>query len=251
MEKPAIIGLDRRTTAEQIASVLRKRIFAGMIEPGKSVREIPLAEMLGVSRNTLREALRSLAMEGLIQHSLHRGVTVTLLLEEDITDIYRTREHIELLAVNAIGSNAAREAKLEPMREALDQMKTAEQKGDWQALADADLEFHAQLVALLGRPRLNVFFRKMFGELRLALILHDSATRMPVGYLKSHRLLYDLLLSGNKQECRAALIDHLAEAETALKNIVAEVSRKREPKRATRSGDGAKGESGNGPGVST
>src|ERR1700730_3289832 len=114
-------GLDRRTTAEQIAAVLRKRIFAGMIQPGTSVREIPLAEMLGVSRNTLREALRSLAMEGLIKHNMHRGVTVTLLTEEDIIDIFRTREHIELLAVNAIGSTDRR-VKLKAMKEALDQM---------------------------------------------------------------------------------------------------------------------------------
>ena len=69
-------ALQRRGSAEQIASVIRGRIAAGDLVSGNALREAELAEAFGVARNTVREALRLLTQAGLASYEMHRGVTV-------------------------------------------------------------------------------------------------------------------------------------------------------------------------------
>ncbi|MDX6515390.1 MAG: hypothetical protein QOH73_1056, partial [Gaiellaceae bacterium] len=75
-------------------SALRRRILAGEVRPGRPLREVALAEELGVSRNTLREILLVLASEGLVQHVPHHGARVVQLGVRDARDIYRVRRVI-------------------------------------------------------------------------------------------------------------------------------------------------------------
>ena len=69
--------IHRLSVADQVASVLRQRILDGELRPGTPLQELSLATALGVSRNTMREALRILALEGLLHRNLHRGVVVS------------------------------------------------------------------------------------------------------------------------------------------------------------------------------
>ncbi|MGI8985956.1 MAG: GntR family transcriptional regulator, partial [Nocardioidaceae bacterium] len=79
------------STAERVADVLRRRITEGDLVPGARLSEERLVCELHVSRNTLREAFRLLAHEGLLVHRLHRGVFVPELDEDDLVDLYRLR----------------------------------------------------------------------------------------------------------------------------------------------------------------
>ena len=67
------LSIRRVSTADQVASLMRQRILRGEFKPGTSLREVVIAAAIGVSRNTLREALRILVQEGLVRHSVHRG----------------------------------------------------------------------------------------------------------------------------------------------------------------------------------
>ena len=70
-------------------------ILDGRLVPGTHLRETQVARSLGVSRNTLREALRSLAEHGLVTHHPHRGVVVTDLTVDDVADLFRLRLVLE------------------------------------------------------------------------------------------------------------------------------------------------------------
>jgi DNA-binding GntR family transcriptional regulator len=93
------LRIDRSSTAERVADVLRELIIRGELPAGTALREQQLVTSLDVSRNTLREAFRLLGRERLVSYNLHRGVAVTELTESDVADIYRTRAPIELMAI--------------------------------------------------------------------------------------------------------------------------------------------------------
>src|SRR5690349_24825711 len=83
--------IHRVSVADQVAGILRQRILEGELRPGAALMEIPLASSLGVSRNTMREAMRILALEGLLKRNIHRGVLVSQLSLQDVEEIYRLR----------------------------------------------------------------------------------------------------------------------------------------------------------------
>src|SRR5258707_10330814 len=76
--------INRVSVADQVATLLRQRILEGEFRPGTQLQELPLASSLGVSRNTMREAIRILSLEGLLRRSLHRGAAVSQLSLRDV-----------------------------------------------------------------------------------------------------------------------------------------------------------------------
>jgi DNA-binding GntR family transcriptional regulator len=93
--------INRVSVADQVAGLLRQRILEGEFRPGTQFQELPLASSLGVSRNTMREAIRILSLEGLLRRSLHRGAAVSQLSLHDVREIYQLRVMLELPAVLA------------------------------------------------------------------------------------------------------------------------------------------------------
>src|ERR1019366_175440 len=80
--------INRESVADQVATLLRQRILEGELRPGTQLQELPLASSLGVSRNTFREAIRILSLEGLLRRSLHRGAAVSQLSLRDVQESY-------------------------------------------------------------------------------------------------------------------------------------------------------------------
>lgn len=172
-----------------------------------------MAASIGVSRNTMREAIRVLVHEGLVRHSVHRGVSVTELAEQDVRDIYCVRQLLEQAAVDRVGDG---KAQLQRAAEALDQLATAVDSKDWGGIVENDMRFHRRLVELLGSERLDHFYRNLLAELRLGLMLVDRSSPDLTKSVAQHKDLYDLLVLGRKDECKDLLASHLSDAETLL-----------------------------------
>ena len=90
------LQIKRASTAEQVAEALREMILRGEIKQGQPLREVSLAASIGVSRNTMREAIRVLAREGIVMHEMHHGAMVTRLETRDVEDIFRVRRVLPL-----------------------------------------------------------------------------------------------------------------------------------------------------------
>jgi DNA-binding GntR family transcriptional regulator len=213
------LTIQKTSTADQVAGLLRERILRGELRPGTPLREVLLAGSIGVSRNTLREALRILIQEGLVLHTVHRGITVTQLSPEAVADIYQVRRMLELKAVETGKPNKAQIAGL---YEAVDRLEEAAKAQDWPRVFESDMLFHRRLVALLGSERLEVFYGNLLGELRLGLVEVDRASRDVKRSRAEHRRVADLLAAGNRRECARLLTEHLAEAEKLVTAVVAE-----------------------------
>lgn len=216
--------IERRSTAEQVAGVLRSAILEGVLVPGTPLRELPLANELSVSRNTIREAVRILEGESLVRYQMNRGAMVAELSDEEIDDLFAAREIIELAGLRGLQrrNSKQRGAYLEPYVQGIEAANAAE---DIAAIAAADEAFHTALVAQAGNEHLNRWYEGLRRELRLALALAEqrrhrlqSAVSAATPDRDDHRALARALqrsaASGTK-----ALSEHLADGAAELHRL--------------------------------
>jgi DNA-binding GntR family transcriptional regulator len=148
---PLAAVVEYRTIQDLVTDRVRAAILSGRFQPGQRVQQDGLARELGVSRMPVREALRILASEGLVEHRPHRGAVVVDLRSEDIAEIFEIRSMIESRAARLAGPKLTDE-QITHLRAILDQMDLSEQDYDrWLRLNN---EFHTSIYPASGWPRL-------------------------------------------------------------------------------------------------
>jgi DNA-binding GntR family transcriptional regulator len=208
--------LRRSSTAEQVAAALREEILAGRLVAGGHLREAPLAENFGVSRNTVREAIQILARQGLVTHEMHRGARVTRIDANEIHDVYLVRRLVELSALE----RAPDSGRLEPLEQALKALKVAVDAGNDGEITEADLAFHRVIAGLSDSPRLAALYEEVEGETRLSVTIIGNA------HPDAHRLVEELhevlvlLREGDAAGASKVLEAHLSEAEGVLVGLL-------------------------------
>jgi DNA-binding GntR family transcriptional regulator len=198
----------RTTAAQQIAEALSEMVVGGELAPGEQLRESALATRLGVSRNTVREAVRILEQTRLVQIQVGRGAVVRRLDGDDIADLYGVRQILELTALRE-----SRGKDLSGVRAALDHLTTALRQGSTHDTVEPDLAFHRSIVATLGSSRLDRFFSDLCGELRffLAVISHpDYEVMSPDELLEQHAAVLRAWDDGDRRRASNLLRDHIA-----------------------------------------
>jgi DNA-binding GntR family transcriptional regulator len=103
----AAVTLTPRALYQEVAELLRQRIFNRELEPGSWIDELKLAEECGISRTPLREALKVLAAEGLVTMKVRRGAYVTEVNEKDLTDVYHLLSLLESDAAGVVATRAS------------------------------------------------------------------------------------------------------------------------------------------------
>jgi DNA-binding GntR family transcriptional regulator len=204
----------RTSTVDQVAGLLRERILRGELRPGTPLREISLAESMGVARNTVREGIRRLEAEGLVHHRIHKGAMVATLDLQDIREIFEIRRDIEFTALERIPAE-----KIAELTEVAREMVALYPSVDAARLIEADMHFHEILVDSLGNSRLSAFFANTLAELRIALCLleHGDAEE----WVPLHLELCRLLARDRRDAAVKLLGDHLDDTEAFLSTTVA------------------------------
>jgi DNA-binding GntR family transcriptional regulator len=185
-------SIERASTTEQVLTELRDAIVDGRIPQGEQLREVPLSRELGTGRSAVREALRQLVQEGLVEHQMHRGAVVRVVSLEDRLDVYGAREAIETGAVRQI-LERDEPLDLSSLREALEALRSAFSRSTDltdEAIA-ADIRFHQELVALCGSPRLTRAHTTLAAETRM--LLRHHPVYPAADYVSDHERLLDAL----------------------------------------------------------
>ena len=210
--------VDRSSTAERVADVLRRRITEGDLPPRTRLSEEQLTGVLRVSRNTLREAFRLLTHEGLLVHELHRGVFVRELDEADLRDLYRLRHTIECGALRSLGD--VDPVRLRPLYDDVAASESAAQRGDWVSVGTCNMRFHRHLVALAGSPRTDEVAGRLLAEVRLAFHAAASPRRLHEKYVERNRRLLELVAAGEYHKAAQALELYLEDSLAELLDAV-------------------------------
>ncbi len=229
--------LDRDSTPGRIAAQLRTAIVQGHLPPGSRLTEIPLAARLGVSRGPVREAIQRLIQEGLLLTRRRQGVFVADLDPAQIEDLYLARELLEAAAAERLALHPEA-SRLGVLRAALDRLRRAQTRRSWPQLVEADLEFHAALVASGGSVRLGRIFDTLSAETRLC--LHRLQPFYPErgALVDEHAMILRAIEAGDARQAAILIRAHMREAAARL------VSRPPPP-----GGGGETGASGPAPGA--
>jgi DNA-binding GntR family transcriptional regulator len=144
---------DHPSLRELVYRRIKDAILGGRLEPGERIVEQSLSNELGVSRSPVREALRRLEQEGLVEATPRRGVSVAAPTVREVTNVYTIREALEGLAARLAASNVDHES-LAAMARILVRMEDAIRRGDIKGASRADTQFHARLLEATDNQRL-------------------------------------------------------------------------------------------------
>ena len=209
------LSLEHSSTVDRVADELRRALFDGEVEAGTPLREVALAEAMGVSRSTIREALAVLVAEGLATREPNRGVHVTALDPDSVHDVSVSRQVVEVAGVRRW--EQAGEAARDAVRQALVDFTAAAQSGASPAeLTAAHLAIHRAFAGLTESPRLLALADALSAEIRLGLAKVDRIRRNAHEQVASHRALLNLLERGDIDAAARELEEHLAHAETSM-----------------------------------
>lgn len=198
-------SVERSTITRTVANRLRSEIFSGFLAPGQRLRQEEIAHRLGVSTTPVREALRILQAEGVVQLDPHRGVQIFEPTPEDLTDIYDIRGVLEVLAIAGAVSRIDN-VTFAKLGELIDAMDSVQDPSEWLKLNRA---FHFMIYEASGRTRLL----ELISNLE---ILSSGYVRMIVPSTMDsgrarlqHQLILDACQAGDVPGAQQATRDHL------------------------------------------
>ncbi|MFD5213809.1 GntR family transcriptional regulator [Microbacterium sp. NPDC058345] len=196
-----------------LAHVLRERIIDGDFAPGSRLSESALAERFEVSRNTLREAFRVLAEQGLVEHIPHRGVSVASPTIADVIDIYRARRVIECTALR---HSEPEHPSVQLMRDSLAEAEAHLPAEDWRRVGSANMAFHVAIVSLADSPRLARTYRDVAAELRLVFLEIDDPRALHEPFVRKNRAVLTALLEHGPEAAAGELERYLTTSERTV-----------------------------------
>lgn len=190
---------------------LRRLILAGEFRPGERLREEELTRRWGISRPPLREALRILAADGLVEQSPRRGVRVASLTEQDVAEIYSLRYALERFAIDR-GVPAARPELLAPLHEAMAAMRQAGALDDTAGVVEANREFHLGIIGLAEHRRLAQVYEQLMRQMQLCMGMNLRQRAAGAdGHADSivrHQALLDAIEGGDRADVLRAMEQH-------------------------------------------
>lgn len=209
------MALDRPGLREQIRDAIIERILSGEYPPGSRVVETRVAEELGVSQASVREALRELEAMRFIETERYRGARVRAVTEEELAEIYPIRAALEQLAGTAAAPRAT-PALLADLQEQIDAMHHAAAAGDHLAQLAHDARFHELVVEASGNRTLHEVWRSLRIEARTLVTVLTSDTDL-VEIADSHAPILEALRAGDGRAAGTRMREHILRHGAAMR----------------------------------
>lgn len=203
------LTLTPRALYEEVAELLRQRIFNRELQPGSWIDEMKLAEEYGISRTPLREALKVLAAEGLVTMKVRRGAYVTEVSEKDLADVYHLLSLLESDAAGVVAQQAT-DAELAELEALHADLETAARPGhvDREHFFAINERFHMRLLAIAN----NRWRDQMVADLRKVMKLNRHNSLLKSGRidesLKEHRAIMAALKAREPALAMARMQQH-------------------------------------------
>ena len=205
----AALSLAPRALYEEVAELLRQRIFNHELEPGSWIDELKIAQDYGISRTPMREALKVLATEGLVTMKVRRGAYVTEVSERDLADVYHLLSLLESDAAGVVAQRAseAQMAELQALHQDLEDAVQPEQV-DRERFFEINERFHMRLLEIAD----NRWRNQMVADLRKVMKLNRHNSLLKAGRiqesLNEHRAIMAALLARDTPLCTQRMQEH-------------------------------------------
>ena len=215
--------LFRKTLDAQAADILRARIADGVLLAGHRLTEHGLANEFGLSRGTVRTALKQLMSEGFVCQKPYRGWEVAPLSSTDAFELQTLRQALEGTAAELAAEHLDANGKLE-LAAAFEALKGACEAGEHKAAARQDFELHQTIVRLSGHRRLLQYYEMIARQIQRYIFSSDALLRSDMELVAQHKPIVNAIIAGdvsaayeesrkhNESEGKL-LVEHLLEIE--------------------------------------
>lgn len=200
---------------QEVAERLRQRIFAHELTPGTWIDEQKLAEQYGISRTPLREALKVLASEGLVELKPRRGCYVTEISARDLDDIFPLIAMLEGRCASEAVHRAA-PTDIEALRTLHEILERSAREGKIDAFFEANQEFHRRIQELAGNRWMLSVIQDLRKVLKLSRLHSLSLEGRLQQSLAEHRRIMAAMTAGEAALAEKAMYDHLLSGREAL-----------------------------------
>ena len=201
----AAVSLTPRALYEEVAELLRQRIFSRELTPGSWIDELKLAEEYGISRTPLREALKVLATEGLVTMKVRRGAYVTEVSERDLADVYHLLALLESDAAGVVAAQAT-PAQLKELQNLHDELEKA--AGNRERFFEINEAFHMRLLEVAN----NRWRDQMVADLRKVMKLNRHNSLLKSGRIEEslaeHRAIMQALSARDAEATAQRMREH-------------------------------------------
>ncbi|AXK80706.1 GntR family transcriptional regulator [Pseudolabrys taiwanensis] len=221
---------------QQAVEKLRAAILAGVFAPGDRLVEADLCARLGVSRPSVREALRSLEAEGLVSIIPNKGPQIPVLSWEQAAEIYRVRALLEGEAAALCASRAGPDA-VARMRGALDLFAKAVRSGDSALRLSATADFYSALQQTAGNTLIDDLLRRLMARINFLRAQSMSRRDRAKSSLQEMRAIFEAIVKGDADAARRAAERHVENASLAARQAIenAGATIQCQPQRGTKS----------------
>ena len=198
---------------------IRGAILSGTIKPGERLMEVQMAEKLGVSRTPIREAIRKLELEGLVNMVPRKGVYVADLSIKDITDVLEIRSALEGLAASLASTRVTAE-DIKEIEKAVEEFNEAIKGEDFELIVEKDLKFHDSIFKASGNEKLVVLtnnLREQIQRFRVMILKNSSGLK---DLSVEHREIADAISSKDADKAQELATRHIVQAEYQILKMV-------------------------------
>lgn len=207
---------------DQIASILRKAIVNVEFQPGEVLVERDLCERTGASRPSVREALRQLEVEGLVESRNGRGTIVRVLSEDEVRDLYEVRAELEGFTARLFTKRAT-EAGREELRQAVAELReatTSAEENLSRRILDAQAAYYSALMAGARNPMLEQVLQGL--QVRVAQLRATTlqVAGRAVDSLREFEAILAAVEAGDALEAERAAVEHVRRAGEVMVDVV-------------------------------
>ncbi len=205
----------------QVTNVLRNAIVSGEFELGEKLSETALAQRLGVSRTPVREALKQLQQEGLVEIIPRVGTCVTKPTEKEIVELFKLKESLEGLAAGLMAERGDIPERTELIR-AFKSMEEAVGKGNIDGYVEANDRFHEAILKGSGNSKLLYHFNLLINQLpykRFVYLTLGQPERLQKS-VEEHRKIVEVIQNQDIQGAEQLMREHVKASGVKLIQIM-------------------------------
>jgi DNA-binding GntR family transcriptional regulator len=219
MPFPKAVRIERASLHNVVISRIRDMIIEGYLAVGERIHEGQLCEQLGISRTPLREALKVLASEGLVELFPNRGAVVYRLTRKDACDMMDVLAHLEQMAAPLTCQNASDE-EIGEVGRLHDEMLEFYAAHDRLCYFKLNQQIHSRLIALSGNESLYLVHDILQTRMKRIRFMGDRTEETWAAAVADHEKMMAALKARDGQQLSTAMVDHITRSWERIKSVI-------------------------------
>jgi DNA-binding GntR family transcriptional regulator len=211
MSFPQLKKVERESIATQVYETLKQSIVQGTLPSGTHLIETTIAKQMGTSRGPVREALRQLEADGVVEVRANVGTFVRALSMEEIQELYTVRSVLEGYAAS-LAAERATPADIERLQESVEAAIRAAQQGDLRKTATVDFDLHRTIWEIARHRILFDLLSLLEVRIRMFISLQAPLFKKLMDSIQDHRLIVKAIGDGDAETAGELVRTHIMEA---------------------------------------